>query len=485
MRSSNKIAKGKGLILFALIAIIGLAVVFVTVTKVTDLASLNSGFSRASISGGSAKLSFTKNGNAFKYDSIDPIDVQVSMVGAKNQAALAGISAYHLVLNIKNAASLTLKDTDITFPKDLFNIDNISNKKTGDVITVSYDALYVKSGTAGFQSPIQGPQTIMTLKFTSTAPSKTTDFTIEPDLTQSRMISRDASNTDLLDSAPVTAKYALYRDTTTPSIPKFSKTAPKDITVSTATFDFSSTDDVRPSPLPAGVLNYRTFLDDKWSEYSTKTSVTYNNLSRGPHKFSVQAKDDVGHESEIMPIYTFTYYDGSATLSLKLNVNGLTGERRLTNPTTVTISNTSGYKKVYEDVAMKYVLDSKNSYYTLSVPLPSDISTGYTSYTVSVKPKMYLQKKFVTQLAKGIPASIDMSTSKNLADMIQPADFNGDNQLDLMDFTAFLSRWTSTNVQASEGSELANYDLNGDSLLNMLDITLMKNAWKSSVVKGE
>ena len=70
---------------------------------------------------------------------------------------------------------------------------------------------------------------------------------------------------------------------------------PTDImTSNSATFTFTGSD----NETQTSDLVYATYLqgyDRGWSDFSSSTSITYNNLIDGPYTFQVQAKDQAGN----------------------------------------------------------------------------------------------------------------------------------------------------------------------------------------------
>jgi|CXWL01.1.fsa_nt_gi hypothetical protein len=118
--------------------------------------------------------------------------------------------------------------------------------------------------------------------------------------------------------------------------------------------------------------------------------------------------------------------------------------------------------------------DTTKSAYKLKIgPMVGSLTTA-ANYSVSLSGGSRLRKRFSPlTVTKG---GLNEITKIAVADELMPADFNGDNQLDIDDISLLLTKYTApTNAVVATN---AIYDLNYDEVIDIQDITLMLSNYK-------
>lgn len=124
--------------------------------------------------------------------------------------------------------------------------------------------------------------------------------------------------------------------------------------------------------------------------------------------------------------------------------------------------------------ALEATWDNTKSSYKLKIgPMVGSLTTA-SNYSVSLSGGSRLRKKYSPLTV--IKGGLNEITKIAVADELMPADFNGDNQLDIDDISLLLTKYTQpTNAVVATN---AIYDLNYDEVIDIQDITLMLSNYR-------
>lgn len=173
----------------------------------------------------------------------------------------------------------------------------------------------------------------------------------------------------------------------------------------------------------------------------------------------------------LTPTPTPTIAQGKGDLRFKVRFQGVNGGRPITMRVRGILKQ-NGTEKYYNDNII-----TENDGSGVFLDMFRDVSPG--TYTALIKGPIHLQKNFseVTVVA-------DQVVDKDWTiEAIKAGDFNNDNKLNIMDFSAILSQYTALSVRVDESNQL--YDVDGSGVIDITDIALVLSNYTALEVHGD